>query len=1256
MRCLETLAFALSLSFCTSLVLAEESVDLGSDPQRVILSWDAARSDLPRTKEGPTLQFKADGTVLVADPHGAGQPVEGKLTTDELQQLLQTIVREHGFFAIDPATYVSELRAARRKAGLSADGPALFNIQLQLHVNGKTHEVRCADLAANAERTPAARKLFAIQEQLEKLKAWAYAGGNVGVEAALKLANDALLQDFPEAAPLAPDDLRSAIQRTNGSAQIVFERRGVAPDKNRFSFIYASVDKDSSEAPAKVTVRASLSPLSTGQPALKQVRKGPFAVDPPPIATDPTIHYDYPIVYIRAPRDPDNLPEFANTHPPTMMPGGSELVLLQPSGAEEVLVPAGATEAITDPYVSFDGEWVYYVRLHNVSKRENHSGGSDVYKIHVPSRKVVQLTRQGFTPNTGTVDLAKQLKNRGVYNLGPCPLPGGKVAFTSDRNAFRAAPGGTGHPLAQQLFVMDEDGANVETIGHLNLGGILHPVILKDGRIIFTTNETQGLRGGYFFWGVWSIHPDGTNWNPVISAYDGDVFHFYTQLSDEQIVLTNYYPGGVTRGFGTYHKMPHRAPDGEFAFGPANSQDPRNRTGPTMGSMPFKPYGLDSLTLFATKDDVRPNSGFGKVTHPSGAPDNHLLTCWALCATPKDATDPIDAFSNPRPKEAFDSGLYLIKSGQPINQPGQMVLIKNDAKYHELFPRALVSYKRIYGVDEPARLASPANDGKLCKHMPEGVPYGLVGSSSLYKRESYPQGTILPGKVTAEYSQKSEQNPFFNLGGTYANGRNWIAQGADAGIYDNSDIHAIRIVITEPVSSNGNHKLQGHASNFQEIRAETPPSERLRILGEFPVRKFKDGVQPVDPDGNPDTSFEAKIPADVAWTFQTLDKRGMVLNMAQTWHQVRPGERRNDCGGCHAHSQKPTEFKLTMAAKPDYKPWDLTGDKHPLLTTKDRDESGQQWDQESTTGVRFAKSITNVEYHRDVKPILQRSCVACHTKDAEKPAGNLVLDDDALIRGLPGTYYRLAMDSRAEYGHKPLDKTWGGYVQITRYVRKLQSRRSLLIWKIYGERLDGFNNDDFATETVIGDPKTLTLKGTVIEPTHHNVQRADLDYSGSIMPPKEAVAEGKVKPLSEEDRLTLVRWIDLGCPLDRDYDPEHPEKRGTGWMVDDYRPTLAVTSPRAGANGEPLNRLLIGLHDYYSGLDMDSLVVTADFDVDDVPAGENLAQRFRAKGEGVFELPLARPVTELAKGTLSISIEDQEGNVTRMDRTFSIAQ
>ena len=39
-------------------------------------------------------------------------------------------------------------------------------------------------------------------------------------------------------------------------------------------------------------------------------------------------------------------------------------------------------------------------------------------------------------------------------------------------------------------------------------------------------------------------------------------------------------------------------------------------------------------------------------------------------------------------------------------------------------------------------------------------------------------------------------------------------------------------------------------------------------------------------------------------------------------------------------------------------------------------------------------AVVNVEYFRDIQPILARSCAACHTeKEGQKPAGNLVLDD-----------------------------------------------------------------------------------------------------------------------------------------------------------------------------------------------------------------------------------------------------------------------
>src|SRR5436305_8250496 len=176
-----------------------------------------------------------------------------------------------------------------------------------------------------------------------------------------------------------------------------------------------------------------------------------------------------------------------------------------------------------------------------------------------------------------------------------------------------------------------------------------------------------------------------------------------------------------------------------------------------------------------------------------------------------------------------------------------MLLIKNDPKYHEQWPRALVPYKRIYGVEEPRRLTPLANDGKLSPHLPEGTPFGLVGSSSLYKRESYPDGIVPPGSVTARSAKHGDRKHQWRELSVSRFGfpGNWGEQGADAGLYENSDIWGIRILILEPVS-------EVVANKRSHFALGSDAAERIRILGEFPVRKFsKDGKQPLDPDGNP---------------------------------------------------------------------------------------------------------------------------------------------------------------------------------------------------------------------------------------------------------------------------------------------------------------------------------------------------------------------------------------------------------------------
>ena len=203
----------------------------------------------------------------------------------------------------------------------------------------------------------------------------------------------------------------------------------------------------------------------------------------------------------------------------------------------------------------------------------------------------------------------------------------------------------------------------------------------------------------------------------------------------------------------------------------------------------------------------------------------------------------------------------------------------------------------------------------------------------------------------------------------------------------------------------------------------------------------------------------------------------------------------------------------------------------------------------------------------------------------------------------------------------------------------------------------------------------LRSKGKLIDKLDYNdigaLQRylrdhGDIDYLGTQMPPPKAV-EGtyqsddgqtiKVPPLSDEDRRTLVRWIDLGCPIDLDpqYNPNDPASRSFGWMCDDQRPTVAITLPAPGQNAQ-LNRVLIGMCDAYTGLDLDSFQVTADIPLESIPAGQNLASRFRPKSPGVWEMLLSEPAKPIDQSHLIVSIKDRQGNLTRIDRTFSVSR
>ena len=336
-----------------------------------------------------------------------------------------------------------------------------------------------------------------------------------------------------------------------------------------------------------------------------------------------------------------------------------------------------------------------------------------------------------------------------------------------------------------------------------------------------------------------------------------------------------------------------------------------------------------------------------------------------------------------------------------------------------------------------------------------------------------------------------------------------------------------------------------------------------------------------------------------------------------------------DSSGCHAHAQAPLDFHTTAAAQADYVVPDLANTT-PLMS-KDLDN----------TPIFPVQNIgaVDVEYYRDIKPILQRSCVQCHTLTGQQE-GQLVCDDESLVDGYENTYHRLANDTDAEYGIPPLrNKWWNG--NMSRTVRAFQSRRSLLIWKIFGERRDGWTNADFPSALIPGDPTSLPEGGTSTEK-----KLADIDFSGTICPPPDSGIPG----LSEDEKMTFARWIDLGAPIHK----AGSDTAAFGWFTDEVRPTLTISSPRPGTTIDPLSFIRIGLHDFNTGLDMASFSVIVDFAINGQPAGTELAGLFAETGDHIWTYTLQNAISQLNAGEITVRITDNQGNTTSQKRYFSI--
>ncbi|MGF1528641.1 MAG: TolB family protein, partial [Candidatus Competibacterales bacterium] len=484
---------------------------------------------------------------------------------------------------------------------------------------------------------------------------------------------------------------------------------------------------------------------------------------------------DYPIVYVRQPRHGDTIasrwPDFDR---PFHAEPDSDLVLRHPDGSEQVLADV-TRGAVIDPAVSFDGQRVYfavlYQPLEDRPRRGVKTGGADLFVVDIPSQLGRQLTFDGL---------------EGVFNTGPYPLPGGRLAFTSTRTGYRAVGQGS---LVTQLYVMDVDGRNASPIAPMTHQGALHPYTLADGRLAFSSQEGQGLRSDQL-WGVWSIYPDGREWEPMVGAFNhGKGFHWFAETSDGTLVVGDYYRRNNFAA-GALYRIPSPGPGQRPLFHGADGGGEFRVDG--FAPLPFAPRGMVTLAPWAISGDVpSPVSDgvhLGKLTHPSPAPDNGLLLVW------------LDGPANNRGADGVpmpDSGIYLLPEvAATVDHPRELQRVVNDSRWNEAQPRAVVPYGAIMGRDQPVILPDLPVEGQ---RLAPGEAAGLVGSISLLLRETTPAF--------------AESDPWRGLGAfnrAPRGAQNWLTQGAAAAVYGDDEVWWVRILAAEPRPP-GSQALYSHA-------------------------------------------------------------------------------------------------------------------------------------------------------------------------------------------------------------------------------------------------------------------------------------------------------------------------------------------------------------------------------------------------------------------------------------------------------------
>lgn len=587
---------------------------------------------------------------------------------------------------------------------------------------------------------------------------------------------------------------------------------------------------------------------------------------------------EFPIAYVKrvVPLDDDGSQIQPDTTDPLLsMPGGDLYIKDRSSiGADEENITRSVTNGlgdVKDINVSYDGKTIVFsLKPEDLDPNDNIEPKWDIYTYNIDSKLLKRV-------------IASDISADGGDDLSPAFLPDDSIVFSSNRQKLSRSvlldeglkpsfssvvEQSNSQVKALVLHVMDANGENIKQIS-FNQSHDLDASVLSDGRIMFSRWDSINNSNDF---NLYTILPDGTD----MQSYYGTHAASHPEVSNNNR-LQILQPRELSDGRVLYMAQPF---DDSFGGGDiyiadaTNFVDLNQTTDANIGAFPNSTAVEKATTTNVVMNGNLSLEGRYSSVYPLNDNSNRMLVSKGLCQVGIDNDPDPDVFdiesflciersslSDPLAPEAYPAyGIWIYdRSGNTekpvvVSEPG---LIISDAVAMQPTSR-------------PPILTLATLDAIL-----ESENVGILNIRSIYDFDGAFNACLIDPACTTPIATDA------------------LTLGDPALVTaDQREARFLRIV-----------KAVG-IPDRQDPDLTNPPD--LSNLAFGPTRNLgmKEiiGYSEIQPDG----SVRVKVPANVAFYFDVLDKDARRIGPRHdNWLQVQAGETL-ECSGCHIHSNTAT--------------------------------------------------------------------------------------------------------------------------------------------------------------------------------------------------------------------------------------------------------------------------------------------------------------------------------------------------------------